>query len=116
MLWSHDNEIVYSRVGFLPSRKVFLLCHGEKLGRNTFHLYRDTIKLLICLIMFKENKKVLPNKISLSPSLECVECYVVKCKTKLQTYKIKQFVQPQYSVFAKYRYACHINLLICLTK
>ena len=24
------------RVGFLPGRKVFLPCHGEKLGRNTF--------------------------------------------------------------------------------
>ena len=56
--------------------------------------------------MFKKNNKVLPDIISLSTSLEYVECYVVKCKTKLQTWKIKQFVQPQYLAFTKYKFVC----------
>jgi len=56
--------------------------------------------------MFKKNNKVLPDIISLFTFLEYVEWYVAKCKTKLQT-KIKQFDQPQYSAFAKYKFVCH---------
>jgi len=60
--------------------------------------------------MFKKNNKVLPDIISLSTSFEYVECYVVKCKTKLQTWKIKQFVQPQYSAFTKQICMSYVHL------
>ena len=64
--------------------------------------------------MFKKNNKVLPDRISWSTSLEHVECYVIMSKITPQNFKVKQFVQPQYLTFTKYKFVCHMCIYLYL--